>query len=615
MNSTKFKTLDGYQLTATSDLPDNRDWEYKYMARPTPLKISMPKPRSLMILNQGGEGACTGFGLAAVINRLNHIRGRKVAVSARMLYEMARKHDEWPGEEYTGSSCRGAIKGFANMGVCSDNIWPYVANKPGTLNVKAANDARSNTIGAYYRLKNRVSDFHAALNEAGAIFCSAEVHDGWSSSSMNKGVIPFSGKTEKGGGHAFAIVGYNNKGFWIQNSWGIGWGQSGTALWTYEDWYENISDAWVLSLSLPTPQIWAMGTAEAGLVQGTEAKTGSRLPRGKIAGHFVHIDDGNFHDSGSYWSNLADINITAANLAASQNYDHLLIYAHGGLNSPNDSAKRIAAMRDVFRDNRIYSLHVMYDTGIIEELKDIIVSRGIRTGSRVGGLNDWWDQLLERMARRPGRALWREMKFGARKGFKNDNAGVQTLQAFAAALGMGSNFKYKLHLVGHSTGGILQAHLLEALKKTAPKLRISTCSLLAPAATMELFDTHYHPLLAAGANDFGIDQMTVYNLNEKLELEDIVGPYCKSRLYFVSRSFEENTPAPIMGMQLYSKKLDTLLPKLEMVYSCGDADREPRTSSTTHGGFDNDPATMNDILKRVLGKTLVREFKKKDLKY
>lgn len=615
MTTRTFKKLDGYLLTATPDLPDNRDWEYKYKARPIPLKLNMPKPRSLTILDQKNEGACTGFGLAAVINLLNSKRGRKVEVSARMLYEMARKHDEWPGEEYSGSSCRGAIKGFANMGACSDTLWPFIEDKPGTLDVKAANDARSNTIGAYYRLRHRVSDFHAALNEAGVIFCSANVHDGWRSSAIKKGVIPFSGKTDPGSGHAFAIIGYTSKGFWIQNSWGMHWGQSGTALWTYEDWFENISDAWVLNLALPTPQIWAMGTADAGLVRSTEAKAVSSPPRGKIAGHFVHIDDGQFHDSGSYWSNLEDIKTTAGNLAASKNYDHLLIYAHGGLNSPKSSASRIAAMRDVFRDNRIYPFHFMYDTGLLEELRDIIFSRDERTGERVGGLSDWWDQLLERMARRPGRALWREMKFGANKGFSGDNAGVQTLRAFAAALGNGTGFKYKVHLAGHSTGGILLACLLNALKTITPGMRINTCSLMAPAATMSLFDSHYRPLLTGRADTFGIDRMIVYNLNETLEREDTVGPYRKSLLYFVSRAFEEDTPAPILGMQLYSKALDSISQRLEMVYSSGDADRESRTISTGHGGFDNDPATMNDILKQILGKEPARAFTKKDLEY
>ncbi|KAA3626456.1 MAG: peptidase C1 [Proteobacteria bacterium] len=611
MASKKTQNLEGYQLTATADLPDNRDWEYK--APPSPLKTAMAKPRSLQILDQKSEGACTGFGIAAVINLLNQNRGSKVRVSPRMLYEMARKHDEWPGESYAGSSCRGAIKGFANMGVCRDNYWPYVDGKPGNLTVKAAKDAHANTIGAYYRLSHRISDFHAALNEAGAIYCSADVHGGWSSSAIKNGAIPFRDKNS--GGHAFALIGYNRKGFWVQNSWGKSWGQSGTALWSYEDWYENIVDAWVLSLALPTPKIWHMGTAEAGLVRGDAAGAGSAPPRGKIAGHFVHIDDGGFHDAGSYWSNLEDIKTTAANLAASNNYDHLMIYAHGGLNSPKASAMRIAAMRDVFKDNRIYPFHVMYDTGVLEELKDVIVSRGERAGARAGGLSDWWDQLIERMARRPGRALWREMKFGARAGFQHNNAGVQTLQTFAGALSKGAGFKYKVHLVGHSTGAILLAHLLEALKGVAPKLRVNSCALLAPAATMDLYKSHYHPMLANGAGAFGIDQMTVYNLNEKLELDDTVGPYRKSLLHFVSRSFEENTPAPILGMQMHGKSLDNTLPRLEMIYSHGDATKEARTLSTVHGGFDNDPATLNDVLKRMLGKKPKREFTKADLEY
>ncbi|GAB4358822.1 MAG: C1 family peptidase [Gammaproteobacteria bacterium] len=611
MESKKFPKMEGYSLTVAADEPDSRDW--MYAPPPVQLKASMAKPRGISVLDQGVEGACTGFGLAAVINLLNQRRGSKVRVSPRMLYEMARKYDEWPGEEYSGSSCRGAIKGFASMGVCRDSYWPYAPKKPGALTVKAAKDARSNTIGAYYRLRPRISDFHAALNEAGAIFCSANVHRGWSASAIRNGVIPR--RESITGGHAFALVGYNSKGFWVQNSWGKSWGQSGLALWSYEDWYENLIDAWVLSLALPTPQIWhlhavAGARARHGTVEGAKAP-----PRGKIAGHFVHMDDGGFHDAGRYWSNLADVRTTAANLAASNKYDHLLIYAHGGLNSPDASATRIAAMRDVFKANRIYPFHFMYDTGILEELKDVIVSRGDRTQERVGGFTDWWDRLLERLARRPGRALWREMKFGARHGFEHDRAGVQTLQELVSALRKGSGLKVKLHLVGHSTGGILLAYLLNALEEIAPSLRVDTCSLLAPAATMDLYRSHFHPLIANGGNGFGIDQMTIYNLSEKLELDDTVGPYRKSLLYFVSRSFEEQTPAPILGMQLYSKALDNTHPRLELVYSHADAGREPRTLSEVHGGFDNDPATMNDILKRVLGKKPKREFTPEDLDY
>lgn len=606
MPDSKIPELEGHLLNASVDMPDSRDWLYR--APPVRLKSSMKKPVNLAILDQKSEGSCTGFGLAAVINYLNHQRGMKRNISARMLYEMARKHDEWPGEEYAGSSCRGAIKGFANMGVCRDTYWPYKENKPGYLSVKAAKDARSNTLGAYYRLSRRISDFHAAINEAGIVYCSANVHAGWGSSAIKNGVIPHRKITT--GGHAFAIVGYNQKGFWVQNSWDKRWGRKGVALWTYEDWHENLSDGWVISLALPTPQIWQLGDAAGVRVEGA-----SKPSRGAIAGHFVHIDDGKFHDHGRYWSSLNDVKNTAALLAKSTDYKHLLIYAHGGLNSPADSATRIAAMRDVFKENGIYPFHFMYDTGVMEEVKDIISSRGQRVNTRVTGPVELWDKLLERLARPIGRALWREMKFGAHNGFAENNAGVQTLQALKSALG--GKQKIKLHVVGHSTGAILIGHLLNALKDEMPSLRVNTCSLLAPAAKVAFFNSSYKPLLNSPNGSFGIDEMAVYNLSDRLEKDDTVGPYRKSLLYFVSRSFEDDTPESILGMQRYSKKLHNAgRDNLAFIYSHGDREKEPRTLSNSHGGFDNDIATMNDILVRVLdGKPVKRLFKPSDLEY
>ena len=36
-----------------------------------------------------------------------------------MFYELAKLYDEWPGQDYEGSSCRGALKGWHKHGVCS----------------------------------------------------------------------------------------------------------------------------------------------------------------------------------------------------------------------------------------------------------------------------------------------------------------------------------------------------------------------------------------------------------------------------------------------------------------------------------------------------------------
>jgi len=604
------KKLDGMRLNALADIPDFRDRYYEPAL--LQLKQHISPPGDLAILNQGSEGACTGFGLTAVINKLNQDRGSSVRVSMRMLYEMAKKFDRWPGEEYSGSSCRGAIKGWYSMGVCADDLWPYKANSQDThLTVARAKDARSNTIGAYYRLRKNIVDMHAALNEVGAIYVSADVHTGWSKSAVVDGVIEQ--QEEILGGHAFAIVGYDEESFWVQNSWGRDWGHEGLAHWSYEDWQANVKDAWVLRLALPTPQLWS---AERAGASGEAAKAGflSAGPRREeIAGHFAHVDDGEFHDEGKYWSTLKDVQETAKYIAGSKKYKHLLFYAHGGLNSTKDSATRIAAMKDTFKANGIYPYHFMYDTGLLEEIKDVILGKKPKAEETVRGLTDWSDRFIERVARRPGRALWREMKSDAKASFRTSTKpGCRTMKAFLAALKDADAVSKQIHLVGHSTGAILLAHLLQALVKMKVKKRVGSVSLLAPAATVDLYESHYLPLLKAAAGKFGIDKMTVYNLDEEHELDDhVMHVYRKSLLYLVSNAFEEELGVPILGMQKFSKKIPQQ-PRLTFVYSPEDA---AKTNSTSHGGFDNDPATMNNVLKTVLGKSPQHPFTEDNLDY
>ncbi|MEN8178707.1 MAG: C1 family peptidase [Pseudomonadota bacterium] len=600
----------GYQLNAISDNPDSRDLYY----RPALIKLAaslQPDPDSLHILNQHQEGACTGFGLAAVINLLNSRRDSPTQVSARMLYNMAKKFDRWPGEEYSGSSCRGAIHGWKNMGVCSDDLWPYRSGDTSDLTIPQAKDARSNTIGAYYRLRLNILDFHAALNEAGAIFVSANVHPGWWPEKVKQGKISFNRRNS--GGHAFAIVGYDEKGFWVQNSWGPDWGENGVAHWSYEDWQVNIKDAWVVRLALPTPQIFPGVAQPSGYETGDNLSLFKTRPsRAEIAGHFAHIDDGDLHDNGRYWSKLNDLKQTADLVAESEDYDHLMFYAHGGLNSIYDSARRIKAMKDIFKQNRIYPFHFMYDTGLLEEIKDVLFNRHRRGGDKVAGFTDYTDKLLEKSTRRVGRALWREMKSGAKRPFTgNSRGGLQTIKAFLDALSSSGKPK-QIHLLGHSTGGILLAWLLEALSRTGADAKIESCNLLAPATTVDLFNQHFLPELGSR-----VGKLRLYNLSEQLELDDNVAKvYRKSLLYLVSRAFEEKHEEKILGMQLYSKEITPPAgADYKIIVSKGERGSQRRSRSESHGGFDNDIATMNDILKTILDKTPPHKFSEDDLSY
>ena len=580
-------------LNVVGDSLDIRDLAYQPALIAIPDRIDPPD--GIEVLDQESEGACTGFALAAVLNYLdvqratNQTADRRGPVSPRMLYEMARKFDEWPGEDYSGSSCRGAMRGWQNMGVCRARDWPYSPNSPGRLTLERARAARATKPGAYYRVQPRMSDYHTALVETGAIYVSAAVHSGWNSVDPEDPVINY--RQDNIGGHAFAIVGYNDRGFWVQNSWGKDWGKRGLALWTYEDWQKNVMDAWVVRFAASTPEFHG-GSVSVARGDADKARI-RRTRRDEIAGHFVHIDDGDFHESGRYFTSIHDINETADYLEEADRFKHLVFYAHGGLNSPRASANRIAAMKPVFKANNTYPFHFMYDTGLMEELLDVVLRRdGDR--SRAAGMGDIWDAGIERLTRVPGRALWREMKEGARTPFLGNGAGTRSIAALLGA----ARSDVKIHLVGHSTGAILLAHLLHRLTKFENARRITSCSLLAPACTIKDFQKYYAPLLSAPRRDFGINEMQVYNLSRRLELDDNVAQvYRKSLLYLVSRAFEEKKGEPLLGIEEHA---DGISRDVEFLYSEGPDGGESATHSTSHGGFDNDPVTMNSILMKIL---------------
>jgi hypothetical protein len=330
--------------------------------------------------------------------------------------------------------------------------------------------------------------------------------------------------------------------------------------------------------------------------------------RSEIAGHFMHVDDGRFQTRGRYWSSPDDVRATARLVAGSRgSYQHLLLYAHGGLNSPPASARRIAALKETFKRNGIYPYHFMYDTGILEELKDVVSRRGPQIEGRAGGIADWSDRLIEWGTRIPGRALWREMKDGARLPFLPQGAGSQTLAIWLNEMARRNGAGLRVHLCGHSTGAILLARLLETLEDLAPTLRIHSCTLLAPAASVALFQSHYYPYLVSPPDAFGLDRLQVLNLTDRLERDDQVGQvYRKSLLYLVSRAFEEEPPEPILGMQrhmevlLQQPKMAQVADRFAVHYSDGRPDAT--TESTTHDGFDNDVATMNTLLRTILGR-------------
>ena len=99
----------------------------------------------------------------------------------------------------------------------------------------------------------------AAILEIGAIYVSADVHDGWGVAARKKKITGHASlpvvkpmrKADSLGGHAFALVGFNRTGFVVQNSWGLPWGNCGFGVMPYEDWVKYGTDAWTAALGVP----------------------------------------------------------------------------------------------------------------------------------------------------------------------------------------------------------------------------------------------------------------------------------------------------------------------------------------------------------------------------
>jgi hypothetical protein len=596
------------KLVVQPDVVDLRDRYYTPSLLALPQEVK-PREQELEVRDQGREGACTAFALASVIDRQCKQMSRDNSwpkVSTRMLYEMAKLHDDLPGERQSGSTLRGVLKGFFHNGVCLEADAPYLV-APGQpsflLSLALAEAARSISLGAYYRLHHEINDYHTAINEAGAVIASAKIHSGWAK--PRGGVIELKSRYE--GRHAFAIVGYNTDGFIIQNSWSDRWstyaGLRGLALWTYEDWYENVEDAWVLRLAISSPRAFSVKFARNhAALRDKETSASPLKPRRQdILGHFVHFDDGQLVQHGSYAQTSDAVQAIVNDLGDTKcrgrlGVGHLLLIAHGATQSSVAVAKRAKAWLPVFLENGVYPIHLMWETGFNNEVVDVIRDLLFKTRERMGEDAEHLDDRLEALARPLGTKLWRDLKTTASLFANPATESGKAIRAILAAARAGSE-PLELHFLSQSAGVFLLAELADVLKEIDAGL--GSASLLAPACSLSYYDHRIRPHV--GSTISVIDQ---YSLIDHREKHDSLDVYGKSLLYLVSNGIEVEKGTALLGMQKFLEKSNdsptrVKLPSNHKVFFAG-KDRSV-TDAKSHRTFDADRKTMNSIITRIAG--------------
>lgn len=579
------------------------------------------------ILDQGKEGACTGYGLASVVHYL--LARRKVLpdhtpVSARMLYEMARRYDEWQGEDYEGSSARGAMKGWHKHGVAGEADWPSTGrNVPGGLNDARVAAARQRPLGAYFRVNHKdLVAMHAAIAEVGVLYATAAVHSGWPKVDA-EGNIPF--ESELLGGHAFAIVAYDEHGLWLQNSWGPDWGLHGFARISYDDWLANGTDVWVARLGAPVELRRVASTA---VVHPTSSGHSVGYAYEDLRPHIIGVgNDGYLSASGTYGTDANDLaqifEHDIPRVMASWPKKRILLYAHGGLVSEEDAVQRVAEYRPALLAQQVYPLAFAWRSDFMTTMGNILAdaTRRRRSEGMLDEMKDFMldrvDDMLEPLARSLfGKLAWSEMKENARGASQPGRAAALVVKALQQLRGQpGQDFE--LHLIGHSAGSIFLAPMLALLKKAG--LTAATCTLWAPACTHDDFIQAYAPALDEGT----VGKLAVFMLNDATEqADDVARIYNKSLLYLVSHALEAEARipgsstrrgVPLLGMAKFLDPADVdykpafhaQLTQRQVDLVMGPNDQpegDPSASKAEHhGDFDNDLRTVLATLARMLG--------------
>ena len=615
-----------WKLSARPDAIDFRDRLFMPAISMCPAPTLFPKI-ALPIKNQGDTNACTGFALSAVAEHALRASKRELEplVSPYMLYSMARRYDEFPGSVADeGSSLRGALKGWFKHGACALDLFPALEMPPAADDIERDwwFDAVRRPLGAYYRITpSQITDMHAALNEAGILFVSCGCHAGWDqgmqqplmaerpSSFDEVWTIPVEPGWAAHAGHAFVLVGYNERGFLLQNSWGPEWGSHGYAILTYDDWLKNAMDCWVVQLGVVTQDHRELArTATLRLDhRGKVALAQSEVLRNRELAPFI-INMGNngaLSNSGEFRTTpddvraIADIQLTRAREAWGLQDDviDVCLYAHGGLVSEKSGAEIAAQWVPMLYDRRIFPVFLMWETGFMETLGAMLRDAVGGAPKVAGGLERWWNQRLERLLARPGTAIWGEMKENAnlislyREGVPDDQqAGAVLLwQHFSKAV---TNKKVRMHFIGHSAGAIAGTFLIHRLAEQG--MRFESVNFMAPAVRLDTFEQLMVPLLRSGQ----VARYQQFSLTDRAEEDDSTcGPYRRSLLYLVRESFEGGATTPILGMERDVREPARQWPNTSLVFAPGTV-----SAATTHGAFDNDKLTAERVLKFIQGR-------------
>jgi C1A family cysteine protease len=193
------------------------------------------------IRNQGSRGTCVAFATSAMKEwQEKHIIGKNRYMSPEFIYNNRGNKD------IEGMNLRDAMDILLKSGICGDSTYPYSSTDVSPTTVipqEAFDEAAKFKIKSYAQI-NTQEELKTALVKKGPCLVAFPCYN--NSSSFWK-----QGEGESlSGGHCVLIVGYNENGYILRNSWSIIWGSLGYTYYPYNEWGAHW-EIWS-SIDLPT---------------------------------------------------------------------------------------------------------------------------------------------------------------------------------------------------------------------------------------------------------------------------------------------------------------------------------------------------------------------------
>ncbi len=186
------------------------------------------------VKNQGWVGSCVAHSIAEAGEYFNKKQlGAHRDFSTGFIYGNRRNSVN----KKSGMYVREALHNMCKYGTPFNEYFDENVEVPEAIQLfeerfeEMKDRAFPNRISTYFRLTSDADIKRALMNYGPVVFAMDWRED---SSVDSEGVLRVNPKAKKEGGHCMIIYGWNEKGWLIQNSWGIFWGDNGCAILPYD---------------------------------------------------------------------------------------------------------------------------------------------------------------------------------------------------------------------------------------------------------------------------------------------------------------------------------------------------------------------------------------------